>query len=39
MELWRKHYAYIPRRFMVIERIRVIMVVITPDPYDRLDPR
>jgi hypothetical protein len=33
MELWEKHRAYIPRRFVVIEVIEVIMN----DRFDRYD--
>jgi hypothetical protein len=39
MELWRKHYAYIPKRFVVIGVIRVIMAMITYDLLDQFDPR
>jgi hypothetical protein len=39
MELWKNHRAYILRRFVVIEVIKVIMAMITPDPHDHLDPR
>jgi hypothetical protein len=42
MELWKNHRAYILKRFMVIEvieAIEVIMAMITPDPHDHLDQR
>jgi hypothetical protein len=42
MELWENHRAYILRRFVVIEvieAIEVIMAMITPDHHDYLDPR
>jgi hypothetical protein len=42
MELWKNHRAYILRRFVVIEVIeviKVIMAMITPNHYDHLDPR
>jgi hypothetical protein len=39
IELWKNHRAYILRRFVVVEVIKVIMSMITPDHHDHLDPR
>jgi hypothetical protein len=38
MKLWKKHRAYILMRFVVIEMIKV-MIMISPNPDDHLDPR
>jgi hypothetical protein len=42
IELWKNHRAYIVKRFVVIEVIKVIKVIIsmiTPGHHDHLNPR
>jgi hypothetical protein len=39
MKLWKNHRAYILRRFMMIKVIKVIIIMITPNPNNRLNPR